>query len=168
MPSRAGRNYGSDDRTEKVTDKAIDIAEGITVTAIGIGDIDVIRQMNEIIFEESRIINSMDREDLMILVAWEGGEPIGFKVGYRENRFLYYSAKGGVLPEHRGRGIATKMLNEMCTRARAKGYRRLAYDTFPNMHPGMAILGLREQFRIVKADFNPVYKDFRIRFEKNL
>jgi len=151
-----------------VSDKAIDIAEAITITEIDIAEIDLIRSLNEIIFEETRIINSMDREDMMILVAWDGEDPIGFKVGYRENRFLFYSAKGGVLQEHRGRGIATKMLHEMCARARAKGYRRIAYDTFPNMHPGMAILGLQEDFRIVKADFNPVYKDFRLRFEKSL
>jgi GNAT superfamily N-acetyltransferase len=138
----------------------------LRIDSVGMESIAVIKELNSTIFGEERVINSLDREDLMMLIAWVGDEPVGFKVGYRENRFSFYSAKGGVLSEYRGFGIAKLLLDEMTERARQSGYRRLAYDTFPNMHPGMTVLGLAEGFRLVKADFNTVYRDFRLRFEK--
>ena len=52
--------------------------------------------------------------------------------------------------------------------ARRLGYDRFAYDTFPNMHPGMTVLGLREGFEVTAAGYNATYQDYRIRFEKAL
>lgn len=138
----------------------------IRVVQVGLESIDTIRNLNERIFGEERIINTFEREDLMLLVAYLEDTPVGFKIGYRENRFLFYSAKGGVLPDYRGMGVARRLLDEMIARARSWGFRRLAYDTFPNMHAGMTVLGLRDGFRVVKADFNTAYNDFRIRLEK--
>lgn len=140
--------------------------ETVRIEQVGMDSLATIRRLNEVIFEEERIINTFDREDLMILLALVDDVPAGFKIGYRENRFTFYSAKGGILNEYRGRGIARKLLEEMASRAKDWGYRRLAYDTFPNMHPGMTVLGLATGFKVVKADFNTVYRDFRIRFEK--
>ena len=130
--------------------------------------LDTIRRLNKTIFEEDRIINTFEREDLIILMAYLGNEPVGFKIGYRESKRTYYSAKGGVLGAYRRRGISRRLLYEMMQRARARGYRVFAYDTFPNMHPGMTVLGLAEGFRVTRADFNPTYKDYRLRFEKEL
>lgn len=130
--------------------------------------LDIIRRLNVAIFNEERIINTFEKEDLIMLLAIVDGEAVGFKIGYRENRFVYYSAKGGVLPEYRRQGVALKMLDEMMGRARERGYIRFAYDTFPNLGAGMTIMGLEEGFRVVKADFNKTYKDWRIRLEKRL
>ena len=144
------------------------MAEHATVIEVDRSSLDIVKRLNEAIFDEERVINTFDREDLMILLVTIGGKPVGFKVGYRENRFVYYSAKGGVLPEYRRQGLARKMLYEMMSRARQRGYIRFAYDTFPNRHAGMTILGLREDFRVVKADFNKTYKDWRLRLEKRM
>ncbi|MFW5973008.1 MAG: N-acetyltransferase family protein [Bacteroidota bacterium] len=124
--------------------------------------------MNERIFGEERIINSFARDDLMILLATIDGDPAGFKIGYRESRLVFYSAKGGVMRHYRRRGIARALLEHMMTRAAHDGYRRFAFDTFPNRHPGMAVLALNYGFRITRADFNPTYRDYRIRFEIDL
>ena len=142
--------------------------DGVRVVQVGLESLELVRALNERIFGEERIINTFDREDLMILVAYVDETEVGFKIGYRENRFLFYSAKGGVLSDYRGYGVARRLLEEMCMRARDWGYRRMAYDTFPNMHVGMTVLGLREGFRVVKADFNTAYNDFRLRLEKTL
>jgi hypothetical protein len=32
----------------------------------------------------------------------------------------------------------------------------------------MTVLGLAEGFRVMKADYNPSYRDYRLRFEKKL
>ena len=151
-----------------LAERAALIAEHASVVEVDRSSLEVVSWLNEAIFEEERVINTFDREDLMILLAIVDEEPVGFKIGYRENRFVYYSAKGGVLPEYRRQGLARKLLYEMMSRARGRGYIRFAYDTFPNRHAGMTILGLQEGFRVVKADFNKTYKDWRLRLEKRM
>ncbi|MDG1754462.1 MAG: GNAT family N-acetyltransferase [Rhodothermales bacterium] len=141
---------------------------GLSIQEIGLRELDSIRGMNRLIFKEERVINSFDREDLLILEARLHGIPVGFKIGYRENRYTFYSAKGGVLPEYRRKGIALALMNEMVEAVEEKGYPVFAFDTFPNMHPGMTILALAQGFRLVKADFNTLYKEYRLRFERRL
>ncbi|HEX7070745.1 MAG TPA: GNAT family N-acetyltransferase [Rhodothermales bacterium] len=138
------------------------------IDEVDLSDLETLHRLNLAIFEEQRIINTFDREDLLVLLAYVGDVPVGFKVGYRENRFTFYSAKGGVLDEYRRCGIARALLFEMMERARERGYRRFAFDTFPNRHAGMAIMGFVHGFRLVKADYNPMYKDYRLRLEKKL
>lgn len=140
----------------------------VHVFEVDLTSLDVLKKLNLEIFNEERIINTFERDDLLMLLATVDERPAGFKIGYRENRFVFYSAKGGVLPEFRRRGLATKMLYYMMDEARARGYLRFAYDTFPNKDQGMTILGLNEDFRVVKADFNKTYKDWRLRLEKRL
>ncbi len=140
----------------------------VRVVAIDRSKLPILRRLNLTIFDEERIINTFDRDDLLMLLAYVGDEPVGFKIGYRESRFVFYSAKGGILPEYRRAGLALRLLHEMMNHARRRGYRRFAFDTFPNKHPGMTILGLTRGFRVTKADYNPTYKDYRLRFEKKL
>lgn len=140
----------------------------IRIVEAGLAQMGVVRSLNEAIFEEERVINTLERDDLLVLLAYLGDEPIGFKIGYRESRFVFYSAKGGVLPEYRRCGVARKLLEEMLRRVKKKGYVRFAFDTFPNRHPGMAVLALTEGFRLTKADYNALYKDYRLRFEKKV
>jgi GNAT superfamily N-acetyltransferase len=144
------------------------VSSEVNIRRLGIDDLAIIDRMNREIFGEKRIINSFDRGDLLMLLAEIEGQPVGFKLGYRQNRMVYYSAKGGVLPAWRNQGIAVALMDQMIAYARASGYRRFAYDTFPNKHPGMAVLGLKRGFRITEADFNRTYEDFRIRFETSL
>ncbi len=145
-----------------------DVDPAIVIKSVTLDSLPTIRDLNTRIFQEQRIINSLEREDLLMLIAFIGDVPIGFKVGYRENRFTFYSAKGGVLDEYRGRGAARAMLYEMEKISRERGYKKMAYDTFPNLHSGMTVMGLSEGYRVVRADFNSVYRDFRLRFEKRL
>lgn len=138
------------------------------IEEVGFEALDTIRGLNRAIFSEERIINTFEREDLLMLLASIGDEPAGFKIGYRESRHTFYSAKGGVLEAYRRRGISRRLLSEMMDRVRVRGYRTFAFDTFPNMHAGMTILGLIEGFRITRADYNTTYRDYRLRFEKKL
>lgn len=141
---------------------------GLSIHHQGIGDLDRIRQMNHIIFAEDRVINSFEKEDLMILEARINGKAVGFKVGYRENQKIFYSAKGGVLPEFRRKGIALHLLKDMMIRVHQMGYTHFAFDTFPNLHPGMTILALENGFKLIKSDYNSVYREYRLRFERRL
>lgn len=145
---------------------ATDLA--LRIERVGMDQFPTIRRLNVAVFDERRVINQLDRPDLVMLLAYRGGEPVGFKVGYGESETTYYSAKGGVLEAHRGRGIAKVLLVRMMDEARELGYERFAFDTFPNMHPGMAVLGLRGGFRVTAAGYNATYHDYRLRLEKAL
>jgi GNAT superfamily N-acetyltransferase len=141
---------------------------GLLIFDVPIDDMEPIYSLNEAIFGEERLINTLDRKDLLLLLATIDEVPVGFKVGYRENRFVFYSAKGGVLPDFRRQGVAQVLMDAMVERARAMGYARLAFDTFPNLHPGMTVLGIQEGFRLMKADYNTTYREYRLRFEKRI
>jgi GNAT superfamily N-acetyltransferase len=141
---------------------------GIHIKRVGLEDLAIIEQLNETLFQERRIINRLDRADLTMLIAYLNENPIGFKVGYGLDPKTFYSAKGGILEPYRRHGVARHLLYVMMDHARDLGYRRFAFDTFPNRHAGMTILGLQEGFRVVQADFNTVYNDYRLRFEKKL
>lgn len=140
----------------------------LDIRPVGFDQLDVIRRLNRVIFDEERIINTFERDDLLMYLAYVEGVPVGFKVGYRENRFNYYSAKGGVLDTFRRQGIARQLLYVMQDEARGRGFRVFCFDTFPNRDPGMTILALHEGFRLTRADFNTTYRDYRLRFEKAL
>lgn len=142
--------------------------DDLCIRGVGMEALDVIRRLNVIIFDEEHIIETFDRADLMMLLAECEGRPVGFKIGYRVLHDTYYSAKGGVHPDYRRRGIARALLYDLMDRAREKGYRRFVYDTFPNMHAGMTILGLIEGFKVINADYNDKYQDYRLRLEKEL
>jgi hypothetical protein len=53
----------------------------------------------------------------------------------------------------------------MLNTVEARGYERFVYDTFPNKHPGMTVLGLDEGFTVIRAGYSPRYQDYRLRFE---
>ncbi|HYE96260.1 MAG TPA: GNAT family N-acetyltransferase [Rubricoccaceae bacterium] len=141
---------------------------GLRIERIGLDRFLEVQALNQRVFGEARVIYQLDRPDLLILLAWVEHEAAGFKVGYGESRTTFYSAKGGVVERFRRQGVSRALLYRMQAEARRMGYRRFAYDTFPNKHPGMTVMGLAEGFRVTAAGYNAAYRDYRLRFEKDL
>lgn len=140
----------------------------MTIRAVGLESLPTIAAMNRTIFDEERIINRLDRPDLVILVAYVEGEPAGFKIGYGLDRKVYYSAKGGTFERFRRRGIANNLLTKLMEEAVSRGYTSFCFDTFPNQHIGMALLALRRGFVVSEARFSDIYDDLRVRFTSTL
>jgi GNAT superfamily N-acetyltransferase len=141
----------------------------ITIAEVGMEQIDLIRRLNVAIFDDEHIINTFDRDDILLLVAWSDDEtPVGFKLGYQLDAETFYSAKGGVREAYRRNGIARALLYAMLAVAEERGYERFVYDTFPNKHPGMTVMGLDEGFTVVRAGYSPRYQDYRLRFAHSL
>jgi GNAT superfamily N-acetyltransferase len=140
----------------------------VEIECVGMERFETVRALNLAIFGETRVIYRLDRDDLLFLLARVEGVDVGFKVGYSETESTFYSAKGGVLPGFRRLGIARSLLHAMAARAKELCYHRLAYDTFPNKHPGMTVLGLAEGFEVTAAGYNAAYRDYRIRLERTL
>ena len=59
-----------------------------------------------------RYTDKLSNKKHLILVAKNGDQCIGYKVGYELSSDEFYSWMGGVAPKHRGQGIA-KRLKEM-------------------------------------------------------
>ena len=140
----------------------------LTITEVGLERLDLIRRLNVAIFDDDHIIKTFDRDDLLILVAHSEGTAVGFKLGYQLDPRSFYSAKGGVRKTHRRHGIARALLYAMLDVVRDRGYDRFVYDTFPNKHPGMTVMGLDEGFRVIRAGYSPRYQDYRLRFELSM
>lgn len=128
----------------------------------------VVSALNDRIFGQERVIERWDHPDLLALVVYRESAPVAFKVGYAEDARRYYSAKGGVLPGHRRQGLGRALLHAMMGRARQLGYEQFSFHTIPNLHPGMTVLALREEFEVTEARYHPGYEDYILRFERPL
>jgi len=140
----------------------------IDFTRYGRTDVHRLKEINRIIFSEDRIINQYHHPDILVYLATYNEVPVGFKIGYGRRSKVYYSAKGGVLPAFRKKGIARKLLHLMMFDAYQLKYKLFSYDTFPNKHKGMLILGLNEGFKVTDAKWNELYQDYQIHLELDL
>ena len=152
-------------RDPSVSSDAAEMAEvPLNIVEVGTERLDTIRRLNVEIFDDAHIIETFDRDDLLMLLARTAGTDVGFKLGYQLNEDAFYSAKGGVHPAHRRNGIARALLHAMLDVVARRGYERFVYDTFPNKHPGMTVLGLDEGFEVIRAGYSAKYEDYRLRF----
>lgn len=153
-------------RDRSIPSNAAEVAEvPLDIVEVGMERLDTIRRLNVEIFDDEHIIKTFDRDDLLMLLARSTGTVAGFKLGYQLDAATFYSAKGGVRPAFRRNGIARALLYAMLDVVERRGYERFVYDTFPNKHPGMTVLGLDEGFEVVRAGYSTQYQDYRLRFE---
>ena len=152
-------------RDPSMSSDAAEVAEvPLDIIEVGMERLDTIRRLNVEIFDDAHIIETFERDDLLMLLARSTGTDVGFKIGYRLNDATFYSAKGGVHPAHRRNGIARALLYAMLDVVARRGYERFVYDTFPNKHPVMTGLGLDEGFEVIRAGYSAKYEDYRLRF----
>lgn len=150
------------------------VSDPVAVRRVDVSALSTLQDLHARIFGHTgRVLSRWDRRDVHVLVAFErtGSDepvPVGFKVGYGRTEDLFYSARGGVLPEYRRRGIGRLLLRDLVRRAREAGYRRFAFHTLPDRHPGMAELARSEGFRLAESGYHPAYEDHILRFEKTL
>ncbi len=139
------------------------------------GSIEEVMAIQELIpefdnpYSRSEYINRLSASEHVILVAECDGETVGFKVGY--DRFLdgevFYSWMGGVLPEHRGKGIARLLLQKMEIWCKLKGYEVLKFKTM-NRHRNMLRFAINHHFDMVGFELNKDPRLSKIYFEKKL
>ena len=104
----------------------------------------------------------------LILIAEIEGEAVGFKVGYeRERDGSFYSWMGGVLPEHRRKGVASLLAARFEQWALLKGYQSVRFKT-RNKFKGMLVFSLNGGFKIVDFDPKDSLEEYRIILEKRL
>ncbi|MEL6718216.1 MAG: GNAT family N-acetyltransferase, partial [Bacteroidota bacterium] len=103
----------------------------------------------------------------LILVAYDGEIPLGFKVGYEREEGSFYSWMGAVLPSHRRKGVAQKLADEQEVWAKQKGYSIITFKT-RNYLKAMLTFGINNGFNIFKVEERPTIEEYRIWLQKKL
>ncbi len=145
-----------------------ELQNGLAIHRLNKSELNWLGPVNQKVFKEKRLINSLNHRVLIALLACVDDKPVGFKIGYSLNEKEFYSAKGGVLPEYRRIGIATKLLHHMLYEAGRNRFTNFVYDTFPETYPGMYHLGLREGFAISYTKWNVQYEDYQVRLWRRI
>lgn len=106
------------------------------------------------------------RQDVLALMAHLEGNPVGYKIGYRDRPRHYYSWTGGVLRDYRGQGVAGRMQAWQHGWLRARGYQTVGFNTF-NKFGSMLRFGLATGFVPDSVSVRPE-NELSIHFTKDL
>jgi GNAT superfamily N-acetyltransferase len=133
----------------------------IDISEVGPAEYPLIAVLRDTIFAEHKHVYRTsfedmvrDRQDLICLIAHLEGNPVGYKVGYRDRPKGYYSYSGGVLKDYRGEGIARRMQAMQHGMIKARGYTSVYYNSF-NKFRNMLLLGLDTGFVPVGIETRP-------------
>lgn len=87
------------------------------------------------------------KHNMSILIAYDGTEPVAYKVGFERSQRIYYSWIGGVSPDYRGKGLAKELMKRQHQLAKEKSYKVVCTQT-NNSYKEMLILNLKYGFEI--------------------
>ncbi len=96
---------------------------------------------------ESFRIGLRGRPWIFTVLAYDGGQLVGFKIGRSEDPREFESWRGGVLESHRRQGIARELAQRQEAWCRAQNFRVICTQTDPDNAP-MLMLNLAQGFII--------------------
>ncbi|PKF77455.1 GNAT family N-acetyltransferase [Vibrio sp. vnigr-6D03] len=103
----------------------------------------------------------------LVLIAEDGDNLLGFKIGYELDKDSFYSWFGGVLPEGRKRGVAQLLLEEQEKWAIKSGYKQINVKS-RNEFPSMLRLLIRNGYLVDMVEKYPDILESRIHFIKKI
>ena len=106
------------------------------------------------------------RRDVLTLIAYLEGNPIGFKVGCGDPHGDYHSRSGGVLKDYRRLGLGRRMRDWQHQFAASRGYKRIFFNTF-NHFPEMLLFAFSSGFHPIAAEWRELGA-MSFKFVKNL
>lgn len=83
-----------------------------------------------------------------LLIASFDGKPVGFKLGYAQDRDEFYSWLGGTHPDYQRLGVAGQLMKAQYDWCKAQGFKKIRTKT-ENRHRAMLRLNLRQGFQII-------------------
>ncbi|WP_342537774.1 GNAT family N-acetyltransferase [Sporosarcina sp. FSL K6-1540] len=130
--------------------------------------IDGILELHESIFKDSKTLVEKIKlkRKILINVAFDQSTVVGYKIGYELDPHKYYSWYGAVHEDYRGKGIATRLLEQQHRFLVESGYKIVQTKT-RNSWRNMLILNIKNGFDVVEtfADDEGIH---RIILEKKL
>ncbi len=88
----------------------------------------------------------------LLLVAYDGEQAIGFKLGYViPETDTFFSWLGGVHPDYRQQGIAQRLLDRQEDSARNIGMKKIYFTSYDRF-PAMIKLGKKNGYKLVRSE----------------
>ncbi|MCG9965514.1 MAG: GNAT family N-acetyltransferase [Shewanella sp.] len=104
----------------------------------------------------------------LILLAYVEGELAGFKLGYEQEKGVFYSWLGGVASDFRRLGLAQSLLEYQEKWASNQGYNHIQVKTM-NRFPAMLNLLIRNQYLITELKADPLSQiDHKLHLSKSI
>lgn len=112
-----------------------------------------ILSLEEAIFDQPYSKEKLLREakvkhNLLILIAYDGNKPVGYKIGFELSSRLFYSWIGGVHPDYRGKGLAKQLMEKQHSLVPSFGHSCIRTYT-ENKYKEMLILNLKSGFNVI-------------------
>ncbi|HEY9841680.1 MAG TPA: GNAT family N-acetyltransferase [Candidatus Obscuribacterales bacterium] len=113
-----------------------------------------LRDLHALVFAHPDVTEAELRErlswqrDPLVQLAWAGQQLVAYKIGHLRKEGHFYSWIGGVDPAFRGRGIASRLMQEQHAWCRARGYASVRTHT-KNKWRSMLILNLRHGYDVI-------------------
>ncbi len=99
------------------------------------------------VYGEDEYQERLKGKEPIILIAYKDKKAIGYKMGYQEADY-FYSWLGGVLPEYRNKGIASKLALQQEELVKQLGISKIRFKT-QNKFKGMLIFAIKNGFSII-------------------
>lgn len=114
-----------------------------------------------------QITERLGNKPYLLLIAYHENAPVGYKLGYALSDNTFYSWLGAVLPNHRGKGLAQKMLTRQETWLQQNGYNKVQVKTM-NCFRAMLAMLVKNNYFITGVEPNTNNALSKIHFEKVL
>ena len=107
------------------------------------------------------------RFNVTILVAVVEDRPVGFMIGFELTPTTYYCWIGGVMPDFRGAGIGTQLMQALIAWSHQHDYHILRFEC-QNQHRPMLHVAITEGFDLVGIRWDTSTSHNVVIFEKDL
>ena len=113
---------------------------------------DVVNLYNKIfdVTSDDLMNKVQQKSNVMFHLAIADDKVIGFKIGYELNEKKFYSWLGGVDPNYRKHGIASKLIEQQHQYLREHGYEVVQTKTM-NRWRGMLLLNIKSGFDVIET-----------------
>lgn len=118
-------------------------------------------------FDIAKIRQKLSDKKSLLLVAYVGQMPVGFKLGYSLKDSVFYSWLGGVLPNFRKIGLAKALMHIQHQKIEAMGFKTVQTKT-KNSFQEMLILNIKTGFSIIEVYQDPRESEPTLVLEKKL
>jgi ribosomal protein S18 acetylase RimI-like enzyme len=114
--------------------------------------IDGVIELHGAIFDmaDDLMIKMKDKPELLFNIALNGSKVIGYKIGYELDNDTFYSWLGGVDPDYRKHGIASKLMEQQHQYLKENGYKIVQTKTM-NRWRNMLILNIKNGFDVMET-----------------
>ncbi|WP_460224765.1 GNAT family N-acetyltransferase [Aurantivibrio infirmus] len=114
-----------------------------------------------------KMLSRIGEANYLSLVFLVDNQPVAFKLGYEIDNNEFYSWLGGVIPEHRARGIAKQLMFKQEAWVAENGYNKLSVKSM-NKFPAMMCMLIANGYLIESIEPDNSVNESKILFSKKI